>query len=122
VGRALETLTLTDVKPAAQEPGEQIGTSEITTTDGMKIAVKMFKAGKDVWAQFAVTGGGDAKKAADELEHRVNGWAYQLGSWKEQAFVPTLDDLKAEEPEKKPTEGAAAPAPAATDTGKATTP
>jgi len=105
VSRALETLTLTDVKPAAQEPGEQIGTSDITTTDGMKIAVKVFKAGKDVWAQFAVAGDGDAKKAADELEHRVNGWAYQLGSWKEQAFVPTLADIKAEEPEKKPAEG-----------------
>ncbi len=111
VSRALETLTLTDVKPAAQEPGEPVGTSDITTIDGMKIAVKLFKAGKDVWAQFAATGEGDAKKAADELEHRVNGWAYQLGSWKEQAFVPTLDDLKAEEPAKQP--AAEAPAPTA---------
>ena len=32
----------------------------------------------------------------------MNGWAYQLGSWKEKAFVPTLDDLKAEEPAQKP--------------------
>jgi hypothetical protein len=125
VSRALETLTLTDVKPAAQVPGDQVGTADITTSDGMKIVVKVFKAGKDVWAQFAATGEGDAKKAADELEHRVNGWAYQLGSWKEQAFVPTLDDLKAEEPEKKPAEGAAAPAapaPAATDAGKPPSP
>ena len=38
----------------------------------------------------------------------MNGWAYQLGSWKEQAFVPTLDDMKAAEPAKKPAEGAAA--------------
>ena len=43
----------------------------------------------------------------------MNGWAYQLGSWKEKAFVPTLDDLKAEEPAKKPAEGTAAPAPGA---------
>ena len=125
VSRALETLTLTDVKPAAQEPGEQIGTCDIATTDGMKIGVKVFKAGKDVWAQFAASGEGEAKKAADELEHRVNGWAYQLGSWKEQAFVPTLDDLKAEEPEKNPAQGAAAPgapAPAASDAGKSPSP
>ena len=63
VSRALETLTLTDVKPAAQEPGEQVGTCDITTTDGMKIAVKVFKAGKDVWAQFAATGEGDAQES-----------------------------------------------------------
>jgi hypothetical protein len=124
VSRALETLTLTDVKPAAQEPGEAVGSADITTTDGMKIAVKVFKAGKDVWAQFAATGEGDVKKAADEFEHRVNGWAYRLGSWKETAFVPTLDDIKAEE-EKKPAQGATAPTPAApptSDAGKTTTP
>ena len=111
VGRALETLTLTDVKPAAQEPGDKLGTSDITTTDGMKITVTVFKAGKDIWAQFAATAEGDAKKAADAMQARVNGWAYQVGSWKEQAFVPALDDLKASEPE-KPTAGAA-PAPSA---------
>jgi hypothetical protein len=113
VSRAFEMLTLTDVKPAAQEPGDKLGTADFTTTDGMKISVTVFKAGKDIWAQFAATGDGAAKKDADELEKRVNGWAYQVGSWKEQAFVPVLDDLKASEPEKKPAE-AAAPAPAAT--------
>jgi hypothetical protein len=119
VGRALETLTLTDVKPVAQEPGDKIGTCDITTTDGMKISVTVFKNGKDIWAQFAATGEGAAKKAADEMEHRVNGWAYQLGSWKEQAFVPTLDDLKASEPEKPPAAGAApAATPAPADTEK----
>jgi hypothetical protein len=114
VGRSLETLTLTDVKPAAREPGEKIGTCDITTTDGVKISVTVFKAGKDIWAQFAAAGEGDAKKDADALQARVNGWAYQLGSWKEQAFVPTLDDLKASEPEKKPAE-TAAPAPGDTE-------
>ena len=113
VSRALETLTLTDVKPAEQEPGDKIGTCDIVTTDGMKISVSVFKAGKNIWTQYAVTGDGAAKKDADDLEKRVNGWAYQVGSWKEQAFVPALDDLKASEPEKKPPE-AAAPAPAAT--------
>lgn len=110
VGRSLETLTLTDVKPAAQEPGEKLGTAVITTTDGEKITVTVFKAGSDIWAQFAATGEGAAKQAADALQARVAGWAYQVGAWKEKAFVPTLDELKADEPPPKPP---AAPAPEA---------
>ena len=39
---------------------------------------------------------GDSE-AAQKLAARVKGWTYQVGAWKEKAFVPTLDDLKAEE-------------------------
>lgn len=102
VARAFETLTLMDVKPAAETPGERLGSSLFTTTDGETISVTLFKVahGKDadIWAQFAVTGDAAAKDAAAKLEHRVRGWAYQVGSWKESAFLPTLDTLKAAEP------------------------
>lgn len=101
VYRSLENLTLTDVKPAAQEPGERIGTAAITLTDGTVVDVTVFatakadaKEAKDIWAQFAVRGESDEAK---KLAARVNGWAYQVGSWKEKSFVPALDDLKAEE-------------------------
>jgi hypothetical protein len=40
------------------------------------------------------------------MNGRVSGWTYQVGAWKEKALVPTVDDLKAEEPAKV---GAAAP-------------
>ena len=110
VGRALESLTLTDVRPAAEQPGEKIGTVVVTTTDGMTVTATVYKADKDIWAQFAATGEGDAKKAADELAARVKGWAYQVGSWKEKSFLPTIEDLKASEPE--PPAGTAQPVPA----------
>ncbi|MCW3473864.1 DUF4340 domain-containing protein [Limobrevibacterium gyesilva] len=98
IGRGLEALTLTDVKPAAQQSGEKIGTAVMTTTDGLKVTVTVFKADKDIWAQFAATGEDKAKAEAEALQARVAGWTYQVGSWKEKAFVPTLDDLKASEP------------------------
>jgi hypothetical protein len=102
VGRALEMLTLSDVKPASQQPGEKLGTAEITTTDGMKITAQVFKTEKDIWAQFAATGAGDAAGPAGVFQARVAGWAYQIGSWKEKSLVPMLADLKAEEPEAPP--------------------
>lgn len=104
VFRALDSLTLTDVKPAAQEPGEKIGTSTLTTSDGMVVDVTVFGAAKpgggepdakDIWVQLAVRGDFDEAK---KLAARVQGWAYQVGSWKERSFVPALDDLKAEMP------------------------
>lgn len=104
VFRSLESLTLTDVKPASEQPGEKLGSAVVTTTDGLVVTVAVFKIETDIWAQFTVTGEGEAKQAAEALQGRIGGWAYQLGSWKEKSFLPTLDELKAEEPEKKPTE------------------
>lgn len=106
VARALETLTLLDVKPAAQEPGDRIGSALFTTTDGETISASLFKvaSGEDpeIWAQFTATGTdasrGASGGAADALEKRVHGWAYQIGAWKEAAFLPTLEALKATEP------------------------
>ena len=97
VARAFETLTLTDVHPVAEQPGEKLGTAVHTLADGTVITTTVFRADKDIWAQFAATGDTDAAK---EMQARVQGWAYQVGSWKEKSFIPTMDDLKASEPEK----------------------
>ena len=119
VFRSLENLTLTDVQPAAQEPGEQVGTATITLTDGTAVDVTVFgatkakadpgePAGKDIWTQFAVRGESDEAK---KLSARVKGWAYLVGTWKEKAFVPVVDDLK--EAEKAVPASVVPPAPAA---------
>lgn len=98
VFRGLDSLTLTDVKPAAEQPGEKIGSAIYTLTDGMTVTVTVFRLDVDVWAQFQAAGEGEAKAKADAMNARVAGWAYQLGSWKEKSFVPKLEELKAEVP------------------------
>jgi hypothetical protein len=109
VAGALEQLTLTDVKPAAQEPGSLVGTAIFSISDGMTVTVRVFQAGQDVWAQFAATGSGAARAEAAKLEATIGAWAYELGSWKEQALIPSLADLKADAP--APAAAVAAPAP-----------
>jgi hypothetical protein len=113
VGRALDSLTLTDVKPAAEEPGQKVGTAVFTLTDGVTVTATVFRADVDVWAQFLATGEGEAKAKADALNARIGGWAYQLGSWKEKSLVPKLEELKADEPQKPE-----APAPGAVEEKK----
>ncbi|MDE2198273.1 MAG: DUF4340 domain-containing protein [Rhodospirillales bacterium] len=115
IARALEQLTLTDVQPAAREPGTPIGSAVFTTTDGLSITATVFKTAKDVWAQFSAAGTGSAQKEAARIEARVKGWAYGVGSWKEAALVPSLDMLKAAAaPASAPASPAtSAPAPAA---------
>jgi hypothetical protein len=110
LGRGLEALTLTEVKPAPP-PGTPEGEAVFTTGDGLKVTATVNKAGSDIWAQFAVAGDDTAKAEAEALQARLKGWAYQLEAWKEQALVPTLDDLKAYQP---PPPAPAAPPPAAT--------
>jgi hypothetical protein len=62
--------------------------------------------------QCVASGDGYAKKGLDALQAALVCWAYQLGSWKEQAFIPSMDDLKADEAPATPPASAAVPAPA----------
>jgi hypothetical protein len=123
VARALDHLTLTDVKPAGQVPGAAIGETVLTTTDGMAVKVTVNKAGADLWVVLSARGDGTAKDEAAALQARVDGWAYQVGGWKEPALVPTLDDLKAFPPPSPPAAGAtAAPSPAPAEPAPAVPP
>lgn len=100
VFRGMDSLTLTDVKTAAEQPGQKVGSAIYTLTDGMTVTVTVYRDDVNVWAQFQAGGEGEAKAKADAMNTRVAGWAYQLGSWKEKTFLPTLDELKSDEPEK----------------------
>jgi hypothetical protein len=98
VDRGLELLTFQDVQPDKDPVGDKLGQSVYTTADGLAMTVTVFKGEKDIWARFAVTGSEKSKDEADKLNARLAGWTYQLGSWKQKALVPTLDDLKATPP------------------------
>jgi hypothetical protein len=98
VDRALELLTFQDVQPDKAPVGDKIGQSVYTTSDGMTVTATVFKGDKDIWARFAVAGSDKSKDEAGKLNAHLAGWTYQLGSWKEKALVPSLDDLKAPPP------------------------
>jgi hypothetical protein len=106
VFRGLDSLTLMEVKPATEQPGELVGSAVYTLTDGAVVTVTVFRDDTDVWTRFAASGEGAAKARADALNARLGGWTYQVGSWKERSFLPRLEELKSDEPE-KPADAAA---------------
>ena len=98
VGRALESLTFQDVKPDKEPIGDKIGDSMFSTSDGLEIAVTVYHLDKDSWIRLAVTAPERDKPEADRLNAKLAGWAFETGTWKDQALVPSIDDLKAPPP------------------------
>jgi hypothetical protein len=108
VGRAFEFLTFLDVRPEAEAPGEALGEARFELTDNLAVAVRARRDGENVWITLAAEGDDEAAR----LNARWRGWAYQVGAWKEKAFVPLLSDLRAPEPppaEEPPAEAPAEP-------------
>jgi hypothetical protein len=95
VGRAFEFLTFLDVKQAAEIPGEVLGEARFELTEGLAITVLPSKDAETLWIRLSAAG--DGPEAA-RLEQRWAGWAYQVGVWKEKAFVPRPGDLAARAP------------------------
>lgn len=127
VSRALELLTFEDVHPDATPPGDAIGKSVFSTTDGLTVTASIYRAPPDaaakpdavakpdadrqIIARFSVTGDDKAKAEADRLQAKLAGWTYLLGAWKQKSLVPSLEDLKSPAPEKPAASAAAPPEP-----------
>ncbi|MBR0671291.1 DUF4340 domain-containing protein [Neoroseomonas soli] len=93
VGRAFEFLTFLDVKPEAEIPGEALGETRFELSDNLAVVVRPRKDGETIWITLAAEGDDEAAR----LNARWRGWAYQVGQWKEKAFVPLLAELRRQE-------------------------
>lgn len=98
IARAFEFLTFTEVMREAEIPGDRLGESRFTLTDNLAITVVAHKQGEALWVRLAAAGDDEAAR----LNARWRGWAYQVGQWKEKAFVPRLEDLRREERQPAP--------------------
>jgi len=102
VASALESLTCEDVVPGPAPTQGEIGQSVFTTTDGLTVTTRLYQSGKDVLARFDVAGN---TPEAKRLNARVDGWTYQVGSWKEAELVPAMTDLAKPEDKSAPSAG-----------------
>ncbi len=95
VARSFDMLTFIEVRHAADAPGEALGETKFTYTDGLTITAWPQRDGQVLWVKLRAEGDSDEAKG---FQARWDGWAYQLGVWKEKAMIPTLADLMPEAP------------------------
>jgi hypothetical protein len=89
VARAFEYLTFMDAMPEAATPGEAQGQARFELSDGLVINVWGSRFEQFLFIRLQAEGGVEAQL----LNARWAGWAYQVGIWKERAFLPRLDEL-----------------------------
>lgn len=109
--RAFEFLTFLEVRPAGEAPGAALGEGRFGLTEDLAVVVTPHREGETLWIRLRAEG---ATEEARRLAARWDGWAYQVGAWKEKAFLPRPEDLRSAEPAgAPPAEAPAADAPAA---------
>ncbi len=106
IARGYESFTLQDVRAVSDPVGQTVGSSVFTTTDGLEITGVFYRADKDLWVNFTITGTGKAADEAKTLHARLSPWLFEIGAWKGKTLIPAMDDLKATE---KPAEAPAKP-------------
>ncbi len=93
VARAFEYLTFMDAVPEAQTPGTAQGEARFALTEGLFVQVWGSRMDQFLFIRLKAEGGNGDGLEARLLNARWGGWAYQVGIWKEKAFLPTLEDL-----------------------------
>jgi hypothetical protein len=93
VARSFEFLTFLDVRREADAPGEALGETRFELTDRLAIIARPRKQGEEIWVSLTAEGDEEAAR----LNARWRGWVYQIGQWKEKAFIPRLEDLRRQE-------------------------
>ncbi|NCY25743.1 MAG: hypothetical protein EBX37_13105, partial [Alphaproteobacteria bacterium] len=88
VARGLEYLTFIDALPEAQDHGTPLGEARFELTGGLTIQIRCSRLDQFLFIRLTAEG-----MEAERWNARWQGWAYQVGIWKEKAFLPTLKEL-----------------------------
>jgi hypothetical protein len=93
--RAVGNIELDDVRkaPAAAAAGE-VSLARIEADGGLTVAIKLRKEGEDTWVSLEASGAeAEAKKSAEDIGKRTQGWEYKVPSYKAQSILKRRADL-----------------------------
>jgi uncharacterized protein DUF4340 len=95
LARAVASVDLEDVRKLAAPPaGEGASVVKVESADGLAATLRLRKEGDAHWLTITVTGReGDAKKTAEEIAARTQGWEFKLPTWKADAILKKRADL-----------------------------
>jgi hypothetical protein len=95
LARAVASIDLEDVRKLASPPAvDGVSLVKVESTEGLTMTLRLRKEGDAHWLAVTGTGGeGDAKKAAEEIAGRTQGWEYKIPSYKADAILKKRADL-----------------------------
>ena len=71
-----------------------MGTAKIEGDGGLAVTLKLRKEGEDHWATLQASGNdGEAKKTADEIVAKAEGWEFKIPAAKAQSILKRRADL-----------------------------
>jgi hypothetical protein len=92
--RAAGSIELEDVRKAASPQGQDAGTVLLEADGGLKVTLRLRKEGDDYWLSAEASGAdGEAKKTAEDIVRRAQGWQFKLSASKAQAILKRRADL-----------------------------
>jgi hypothetical protein len=92
---ALASLTLADVRPAADLPlpEKDVSRAEFATFDGLVVKVALFDRDGKNWARLEASGTGDAEKQAALLNAKLSPWVFAIQEYKAKSLRTKLADV-----------------------------
>jgi hypothetical protein len=93
--RAAGNIDLEDVrKPAAAAAPGDVSVVKIEADGGLAVTVRLRKEGADTWVALEASGAdGDAKKTAEDITTRAQGWEFKVPAHKAQSILKRRADL-----------------------------
>ena len=93
--RAAGNIDLEDVrKPAAAAAPGDVSVVKIEADGGLAVTVRLRKEGADTWVALEASGAdGDAKKTAEDITTRTQGWEFKVPAHKAQSILKRRADL-----------------------------
>ena len=94
IARALASIDMDDVRKLDAAPAAAgVSTVKIESADGPATTLRLRKDGDAHWLSIAATGEGEAKKTADEINQRTQGWEFKIPAAKANSILKKRTDL-----------------------------
>lgn len=94
IARALASIDMEDVRKADGSPAANTTSIvRIEVRDGPITTLRLYKDGDANWLRIAASGEGEAKKSADEINERTQGWEFKVPNWKADSILKKRADL-----------------------------
>lgn len=91
--RAVGAVEFEDVRKADPAVGGDVSTARVQADGGLAVTLGLRKDGDDTWVSVTASGEGEAKKTADDISSRSQGWEFKIAPAKATAILKRPADF-----------------------------